>query len=135
MFSAWYENQNQGGVHSPEVCLPGAGWEIAKLEQINAEPPAGFGEPFTLNRAIVQKGVKRMLVYYWYEQQGQRTASMFDAKLQLMIGKLTNGRNDSAIVRLTTHIGREETMEDAELRLQDSMQAVLTKIPRFIPGL
>ena len=135
LFSAWYENQNQGGVHSPEVCLPGAGWEIAKLEQINAEPPAGFGDPFTLNRAIVQKGVKRMLVYYWYEQQGQRTASMFDAKLQLMIGKLTNGRNDSAIVRLTTHIGPEETMADAELRLQDSMQGVLTKIPRFIPGL
>lgn len=135
LFIAWYEDQSQGGVHSPEVCLPGAGWEIAKLEQIEATPPTGFGETFDLNRAVIQKGVNRMLVYYWYEQQGQRTASMFTAKLQLMQGKLTNGRNDSAIVRLTTDMLPGESIADAELRLQDSLQSVLTKLPRFIPGL
>ena len=34
-FSAWYEDQSQGGVHSPEICLPGAGWEIAWLERVD----------------------------------------------------------------------------------------------------
>ncbi|MEL6587775.1 MAG: exosortase C-terminal domain/associated protein EpsI [Pseudomonadota bacterium] len=30
LFSAWYANQNGGaGIHSPEVCLPAGGWEIA----------------------------------------------------------------------------------------------------------
>ncbi|WP_306114128.1 MULTISPECIES: VPLPA-CTERM-specific exosortase XrtD [unclassified Roseovarius] len=135
LFIAWYKDQSQGGVHSPEVCLPGAGWEIAKLEQIEATPPAGFGETFDLNRAVIQKGVNRMLVYYWYEQQGQRTASMFNAKLQLMQGKLTNGRNDSAIVRLTTDMLPGESIAEAELRLKDSLDSVLTKLPRFIPGL
>lgn len=135
LFIAWYEDQSQGGVHSPEVCLPGAGWEIARLEQIEATPPEGFGETFDLNRAVIQKSVDRMLVYYWYEQQGQRTASMFNAKLQLMQGKLTNGRNDSAIVRLTTDMLPGESIADAERRLQDSLQSVLTKLPRFIPGL
>ncbi|WP_299846802.1 VPLPA-CTERM-specific exosortase XrtD [uncultured Roseovarius sp.] len=135
LFIAWYENQNQGGVHSPEFCLPGAGWEIAKLEQIEATPATGYGEPFSLNRAVVQKGVNRMLVYYWYEQQGERTASMFNAKLQLMMGTLTNGRNDSAIVRLITDIGPKESIADVDARLQDSMQSVLTKLPRFIPGI
>ena len=115
LFVAWYENQDRGGVHSPEVCLPGAGWEIAQLEQIETTPPAGFGETFTMNRAIIQKGVNRQLVYYWYEQQGERTASMFTAKLQLMMGKLTNGRNDSAIIRLTTAMQRGESMEEAEI--------------------
>ena len=32
-FSAWYTDQSQDGVHSPEVCLPGGGWEIAWLER------------------------------------------------------------------------------------------------------
>ena len=32
-FTAWYEDQSQGGVHSPEICLPGGGWEIAWLER------------------------------------------------------------------------------------------------------
>ena len=135
LFIAWYENQNRGGVHSPEVCLPGAGWEIARLEQIEATPPEGFGETFSLNRAVIQKSVSRQIVYYWYEQQGQRTASMFNAKLQLMLGKLTNGRNDSAIVRLTTAVRPGESLADAEARLQDSMRGVLARTERFIPGL
>ena len=135
LFVAWYENQDRGGVHSPEVCLPGAGWEIAQLEQIETTPPAGFGETFTMNRAIIQKGVNRQLVYYWYEQQGARTASMFTAKLQLMIGKLTNGRNDSAIIRLTTAVRNGESEAAAELRLQETLQGVLTKTSRFVPGL
>ena len=33
LFMAWYADQTQGGVHSPEVCLPGGGWEIAWLER------------------------------------------------------------------------------------------------------
>lgn len=135
LFIAWYENQNRGGVHSPEVCLPGAGWEIARLEQIEATPPEGFGKPFSLNRAVIQKGVRRQLVYYWYEQQGKRTASMFNAKLQLMLGKLTNGRNDSAIIRLTTAVRPGESLADAELRLKELMPGVMSKTARFVPGL
>lgn len=134
LFMAWYENQNQGGVHSPEVCLPGAGWEIAELDRIGAPFPNAAGEPFTLNRAIIQKGVSRMLVYYWYEQRGVGTASMSEAKLQLMLGKFLEGRDDSAIVRLITPIGPDENEAVAERRLQDGLQAVLKPLPRFMPG-
>jgi len=131
LFMVWYKDQNTGGVHSPEVCLPGAGWEIAQLEQIDA--PAAAGD-FLLNRAIVQKGVKRMLVYYWYEQQGGRAASVFDAKLKLMLAKITNGRNDSALVRLITPIGRGEETGTAEKRLIEAMQDVIEPLPRFVQG-
>jgi len=134
LFIAWYKDQSTGGVHSPEVCLPGAGWEIAKLEQIEVAADGSPDAPFTLNRAIIQKGVNRMLVYYWYEQQGERTASMYAAKLHLMMGKLRDGRDDSAIVRLITPIGESESAQEAEIRLQDSMQALLDTLPRFIPG-
>ena len=134
LFIAWYRDQSTGGVHSPEVCLPGAGWEIAKLEQIEVAANGRPDAPFSLNRAIIQKGVSRMLVYYWYEQQGERTASMYAAKMHLMMGKLRDGRDDSAIVRLITPIGEDESAQDAEARLQDSMQALLDKLPRFVPG-
>ena len=74
------------------------------------------GSEFTLNRAIIQKGVNRMLVYYWYDQQGVRTASMFEAKMQLMLARFRDGRDDSAIVRLITPIDPEEGIEAAEAR-------------------
>jgi EpsI family protein len=60
LFIAWYADQYTGGVHSPEVCLPGGGWEIADLQHIAA--PAAAGASFTLNRAIIQKGTSRMPV-------------------------------------------------------------------------
>lgn len=133
LFMAWYADQSTGGVHSPEVCLPGGGWEIAELGQIKA--PFAAPEPFELNRAIVQKGTSRMLVYYWFEQQGNRTASGFQAKFQLMMGKLTNGRNDSALVRISTPIGAGSAADlaAAETRLNDFSAALLGQLPRFIP--
>lgn len=132
LFIAWYGDQNRGGVHSPEVCLPGGGWEIADLQQIDA--PAGAGTPFSLNRAIIQQGTQRVLVYYWFEQQGQRTASGLSAKMQLMLGKITNGRGDSAIVRLSTTIDGAAGIAAAEARLMDTTRALSGKLQRFIPG-
>lgn len=133
LFMAWYADQNDGGVHSPEVCLPGGGWEIAELKQVDAVVAPELA--FTLNRAIIQKNTTRMLVYYWFEQQGQRTASGFTAKLQLLIGKITNGRNDSAIVRLITPIDGSdaEGLDAAETRLNEATRDILTQLPRFIP--
>jgi exosortase D (VPLPA-CTERM-specific) len=135
LFMAWYRDQMSGGVHSPEVCLPGGGWEIAQLEALDMSTEFGSGVNFTLNRVVIQQGLERALVYFWYEQQGQRTASEFAAKLQLMTGKLTNGRQDSAIVRLITPIGAGEGLDAAEARLQETLKEVLRPLPRFVPGL
>lgn len=130
LFIAWYEDQSGGGVHSPEVCLPGAGWEIARLEQVEVNPA---GTAFTLNEAIIQKGVHRMLAYYWYDQNSTRTASMYQAKVQLMLGKFANGRNDSAIIRLITPIGADENIDIARARLNDTLIEVVKPLPRFVP--
>ena len=62
LFMVWYGDQMQGGVHSPEVCLPGGGWEIAQLEQIDKTEAFGNGQRFTLNRAVIQQGLERQLV-------------------------------------------------------------------------
>jgi exosortase D (VPLPA-CTERM-specific) len=133
LFLVWYRDQMRGGVHSPEVCLPGGGWEIAELEQIDMTERFGNGQRFTLNRAIIQQGLQRQIVYYWFEQQGARTASGFEAKLQLMIGKLTNGRNDSGMVRLITPILPDETAAAAEARLQSVLEDVIAPLPRHFP--
>ncbi len=134
LFIAWYKDQMTGGTHSPTVCLPGAGWEIASLESI--ESPAGMGgaAPFTLNRAVIQKGLDRMMVYYWYDQQGVRTSSSYYAKLLITIAKVRTGRSDGALVRLITPIMAGESDAAAEARLQDAMQGVLAPLERFVPG-
>jgi len=133
LFMAWYKDQMTGGTHSPTICLPSAGWEIAGLQSVPS--PAGVeGAPFTMNRTVIQKGMQRMLVYYWYDQQGLRTASSYYAKLMMTMSKVGSGRSDGAIVRLITAIGPGETEADAERRLQDAMRAVVPPLPKFLPG-
>lgn len=140
LFIAWYKDQMTGGAHSPEVCLPGACWEIAGLMQIRATGPEGT--PFSLNRALIQNGADRMPVYYWLEQQGTRTASGISARLQLTLGKITNGRSDSARMRLITAIpqpGRCRGRPGGACRRRGpsaaAMAATLGPLPRLVPGL
>ncbi len=133
-FTAWYRDQSNGGVHSPEICLPGSGWEIAWLERVDIADQIAYQTPFMINRAIIQKGETRMMVYYWFEQKGRKVAHDFSAKLYLMLDGITTGRMDGAMVRLTTIIGDGESEADAEDRLNSMLIGVSEKLPRFIPG-
>ena len=63
-FSAFYASQTKGeGIHSPEVCIPGDGWEIAELDDYTIELPDTPYGIFEVNRAIIQKGLSMQLVY------------------------------------------------------------------------
>jgi len=132
-FSAWYDDQSQGGVHSPEICLPGGGWEIAWLERSDLTEAVASDTPFNVNRAIIQKGETRMMVYYWFEQKGRKIAWDMEAKFWLLVDGIRTGRTDGALVRLTTAILPDETDAQAEERLMKMLQNSISILPRFIP--
>ncbi|MEM9433520.1 MAG: VPLPA-CTERM-specific exosortase XrtD [Pseudomonadota bacterium] len=134
LFMAWYADQNDGGVHSPEICLPGAGWEIAWLERSDIGDRLQSGEPHQINRAIIQKGETRMMVFYWFEQKGRRVAWDMAAKMWLMVDGVKTGRTDGGLVRLTTLIRSGEDDAAAEARLTDVLIGLQPQIQRFMPG-
>lgn len=133
LFIAWYADQSQGGVHSPEICLPGAGWEIAWLERSDITARMGSETPFNINRAIIQKGEARMMVFYWFQQKNRRVAWDFAAKYWLMVDGLRTGRTDGALVRLTTQIIPGEPDAAAEERLMEMLRGIQRPLPRFVP--
>tara|TARA_R110000850_G_scaffold99_13_gene558 strand:- start:3 stop:1565 length:1563 start_codon:yes stop_codon:yes gene_type:complete len=131
LFVAWYARQADGtGIHSPEVCLPGAGWEIASLD--HSTLTAG-GANFGVNRAIIQKGLDRQMVIYWFEQRGKRMTSDWQAKFSAVRDGLVTGRSDGMIVRFTTPIGPDEADDVAEARLQKIARAALPKLAPLVP--
>ncbi|WP_299553839.1 VPLPA-CTERM-specific exosortase XrtD [uncultured Tateyamaria sp.] len=133
LFLAWYNDQSKGGVHSPEICLPGGGWEIAWLERTDMTAELNSTTPFELNKAIIQKGEIRMMVYYWFEQKGRRIAWDFEAKYWLMMDGIRTGRTDGALVRLTTLIDAGESDANAAKRLNGMVADLMPTLPRFIP--
>jgi len=133
-FSAFYEKQTEGtGIHSPEVCLPVGGWEVFAIEPHPVSVPGTVYGDFTLNRAVIQKGLSRQLVFYWFEQRGTRMVNDFAVKLSVLRDSLTRGRTDGAMVRFVTPIGPGESEADAEARLLRMMAALLPRLPRFVP--
>lgn len=134
LFVAFYNKQTEGqGIHSPEVCLPSGGWEVFNLEQVPLDMSAsGYGQ-FMANRAVIQKGLSRQLVYYWFEGRGQRQTNDFRAKLDVLVDSLTLGRTDGALIRYVTPIGTNEPEADAEARLLQFMALSLKPMPRFVP--
>ena len=133
-FLAYYDKQTEGqGIHSPEVCLPAGGWEIFSLEPIEITlPDSDFGT-FDLNRAVIQQGLNKQLVYYWFEGRGRRLTNDFVAKFYTVADSMTMGRTDGALVRVITQIGQGETEADADARLQRFLGAAIDRLPRFVP--
>ncbi len=134
IFVAYYKDQTSGaGIHSPEVCLPVGGWEVFTLEphEVSIEGTA-YGT-FQVNRAVIQKGMSKQLVYYWFEQRGKRLTNDVTAKLVVLRDSMLTGRADGALVRFVTPIDPSEAPEDADARLQRFMQKSLRSLPRFVP--
>ena len=109
------------------------GWEIFTLEPHGVAFQETVYGDFAVNRAVIQKGLSKQLVYYWFEQRGQRMTNDYAVKASVVVDGLTRGRADGALVRFVTPIGEQESEADAEARLQRLMAEVLPSLPKFIP--
>jgi exosortase D (VPLPA-CTERM-specific) len=135
LFVAYYDALSKGAaIHSPRVCLPGAGWEFAAFEerQFTELSPS---TPGTYNRVIIQKGEDRILMYYWYDQRERRTANEFMMKLYLLIDSIRVGRSDGALVRVYTPISnRQGGAAAADARLKAFAEKALPTLQPYLPN-
>ncbi|HEX9859281.1 MAG TPA: VPLPA-CTERM-specific exosortase XrtD [Paracoccaceae bacterium] len=133
-FVAYYDKQTGGdGIHSPEVCLPTGGWEVFSITPHQIDMTGTPYGRFAVNRAVIQKGLSKQIVYYWFEQRGKRITNDYLAKASVLYDGLTRGRTDGALVRFITPINEGETEAEAEARMQGFMRLLLPRLPRFVP--
>lgn len=133
VFLTYYEVQTEGdAIHSPEVCLPGAGWEVFSIEPVEVNLPGTSFASFELNRAVIQKGLEQQLVYFWFEGRGRRLTSDFAAKFYTVADGMAMGRSDGGLVRMITPIGPGGEAE-ADDRLRGFLALAVDRLPRFIP--
>ncbi len=132
LFVAFYHDQTQGdGIHSPAVCIPAGGWEVSAWTPTHIDLPSGVG--FEVNRAVIQKGTERQLVYFWFELRGRRTTNDYAAKALTVFDSVAMRRSDGALVRLVTPLGANEPEAAADARLAQFMALTMDELPRFVP--
>ncbi len=133
-YAAYYQTQDSTrAIHSPHDCIPGGGWEITKFEQRSI--PATAGTPaFKVNRAIVQLGSHRQIVYYWFDERGRQFTSEYVARWYLFWDALTRHRTDGALVRFVASVpsGADEAqIDDRIMRLATRIEPTLN---RYVPN-
>lgn len=134
-YSAWYDSQKKGrSAHSPKTCLPGHGWVMTEFGQKEFSDLVIGKENLTVNRAIIEQGNEKQLVYYWFQQRGRIITNEYLVKWYLFIDSLTRNRSDGALVRLVMPVPSYEKVEDVEVRTHDFIQQLVPILNAYIPN-
>jgi EpsI family protein len=137
LFIGYWQSQRQGDtIHSPLNCLPGAGWEpVSNTKFTFPDPRNPSGPALTVNRVLIQKGIEKQLVLYWYQSHGRIVASEYWGRFYLMADAMRMNRTDGSIVRVIAPVepGAADAEGVAERRALDFISVLLPKLDGFLP--
>ena len=134
LYVAWYDSQRAGrSVHSPSTCLPGGGWRMQSLTQVDVPNVQAAGQPLRVNRALIALGDRRQLVYYWFQQRGRVITNEYLVKWYLFWDSVTRNRSDGALVRLVVPVPEGAVEEQADRQLAQFAGAVAPVLDEYLP--
>ncbi|MFY9910300.1 MAG: exosortase C-terminal domain/associated protein EpsI [Candidatus Sulfotelmatobacter sp.] len=132
LFLAYFASQRAGDtIHSPQHCLPGAGWNPEQKQFITVSLHGHA--PFPANRYVISKAEARRLVLYWYWAHDRGVASEYWAKFYLVKDAIRMNRSDGALVRITISMLPGEGPEAAEQRALPFASQVVPLLNEYIP--
>ncbi len=101
LYIGYFKSQREGkGIHSPRLCLPGAGWVPVNTSVYSMPIPGHNPESVPVNKYIMGKGLDRQLYIFWYQGRGRIYASEYWNKIYLIWDGLTKKRTDGALIRV-----------------------------------
>ena len=131
LYVGYYQSQRTGATyHSPKNCLPGAGWQFVEAEQ--AMVPVNGTAPITINHVVIQKGLDKQVVLYWYQDRGRVIASEYLAKAYMIWDAMTKNRTDGALVRISVPV--TTTTDEAYQRGLAFLGDFWPLLPGFLPS-
>lgn len=134
LYFAYYKSQStETSIHSPRVCMPGGGWVINRFSQRIVDGVRVGARPLAVNRAEIQLGDNKQLVYYWFQMQGRAITNEYLLKWFVFWDALTRNRTDAALVRITTPLNAGESYGDADARLVDFVKKMNPLMGDYVP--
>jgi EpsI family protein len=109
LYVGYYKSMRQGATyHSPKNCLPGSGWYFVQTGKIPLHILDHNVGTVDINKFIIQKGLDKQLVLYWYQDRGRIITSEYWAKIYMVFDAITRRRTDGAFVRITVPFMQED---------------------------
>jgi len=139
LYVGFYRTQRQGNtIHSPLNCLPGAGWNPVDRSYITV-PVSSEGSGLhqvEINRIMIEKGLDKALVLYWYQAHGRVVANEYWGRVYTVLDAMRINRTDGAMVRVVSSIGgsgaqAEAQSEEAAIKF---VQSIFPLLSRYLPN-
>ena len=139
LYIGYYGSQRQGDtIHSPQNCLPGAGWEPVSQSMlpvtVQDEASSESSRSVVVNRYIIQKGLERQLVLYWYQSHGRVVASEYWGKFYLIRDAVRLNRTDGSLVRVTMPIVGDNGDARAESTAVGFVKTLFPILSNYLPA-
>ena len=132
LFIGYFPTQRTGqAIHSPQHCLPGAGWTFESSGTTNFTD--SMGKPYTVGDYLISDGKTRQEVLYWYRSHGRSIASDYAAKLYTLADSIRYNRTDAALVRVITPLVNGEPRAAAHDRAIAFARQMAPLLPAYIP--
>jgi EpsI family protein len=133
LFIGYFPTQRTGqSIHSPQNCLPGAGWTFQSSGVTDLTDPDG--KTSSVGEYLITNGSATEEVLYWYQMQGLRIASDYKAKLYTLADSIRYGRTDAALVRVITPVAPGEDRLQAHNRVVAFAEQLSPLLPAYIPN-
>jgi len=137
LYIGYYQSQRQGDtIHSPLNCLPGAGWQPVANDYATVQVTDGALGPrqITVNRYVIEKGLDRQIVMYWYQSHGRVIANEYRSKIFMVWDAMKLNRSDAALVRVVSPIVTGQSEPFSDQQAITFVQALFPHLSRFLPS-
>jgi EpsI family protein len=132
LFIGYFPTQRSGqSIHSPQNCLPGAGWTFQTSGVTDLIGPTG--KKYSVGEYLISNGQSTQEVLYWYQMHGRSIANDYKAKLYTLADSIRYRRTDAALIRVITVVAPGEEQIDAHRRAVGFAEQIVPLLPAYIP--
>ena len=136
-YTAYYEYQKKAGdfIHSPRLCLPGAGWHIQsnRVRTLKTNENTAYGGRLKINELVIEKSGYRQLVYFWYQGRDRNFTSEWAAKFYMVWDGIFRRRTDGALVRVIAPMASKEQVDDVRGELDRFAVLTSQTLDEYLP--
>lgn len=132
LFIGYFPTQRTGQtIHSPQNCLPGAGWTFQSQRYTMLR--GQNGKDYQVGEYVISNGESRQFVLYWYQSHGRSIANEYVSKVHMIADAIRYDRTDGALVRVISPIAASEDVAQARNRVNQFASQMAPLLPRYIP--
>jgi EpsI family protein len=132
LYIAYFPTQRTGqSIHSPQNCLPGAGWTFQD-SGVTAFTDS-TGKQYRVGDYLITNGAEADEVLYWYQLHGESISNDYKAKLYTVVDSVRYGRTDEALIRIMTRVGPGEDRALARDQVVNFAKQIAPLLPAYVP--